>query len=266
MITRHLQALAIQDPILRKNALREILEGEKLPYKVQEEEQSFNCPRGITNFLIEPLNDAPSVLLCAHYDTYPGSMGANDNAASICILIELAKELRRQEINFRLAFFDGEESGQEGSRFYVSQIDPKKITGVINLDVCGYGDSIVLTKKGRPKKTSLALFDDKKFLKQYQANVLKYLPLSDDMSFRGAYPVISLSIVPYWDIQYLKTLAAFSGGLFGRSPEYDMLFEQMEITTTMHGGYRDVPEYVDGKAMLKIYNFLLAGLGLRMLT
>lgn len=263
MITRHLNTLAVQDPVLRKNALREILELEKLPYTMQEEEQSFNIPLGITNFLIDPLDDSPSVVLCAHYDAYPGSLGANDNASSVCILIDLAKELRQLGINARIAFFDGEENKQTGSRLYVSRIDSKKITGVINLDVCGYGDSIVFTKKGKFKKTELKSFDDKIFLDKHNANILKYLLPSDDISFHRSYPVISLSIVPYWDVQYLRTLAAFSGGPFGRSPEFDMIVEQMEISTTMHGGYRDTPEYVDNEAMLKIYNFLLEGLNVR---
>jgi len=259
MITRHLNALAVQDPILRKNALREILELEKLPYTVQEK-SSFNIPLGIKNFLIDPLDDSPSVVLCAHYDAYPGSLGANDNAASVCILIELAKNLRQLGINARLAFFDGEENQQAGSRLYVSKTDSKKITGVINLDVCGYGDSIVFTKKGKLKKTELKSFDDKIFLNKHSANNLKYLLPSDDRSFHRSYPVISLSIVPYWDVQYLRTLATFSGGAFGRAPEFDMIVEQMEISTTMHGGYCDTPEYVDNEAMLKIYNFTLQAL------
>lgn len=260
MITRHLTALAVRDTALRKQALKEILESEGLPYTLQEQEPSFKVPLGITNYVIEPYDSSPSVLLCAHYDAYPGSLGANDNASSVCLLIDLAKELRQRGINARIAFFDGEENKQIGSKFYVSEIDSNSITGVINLDLCGFGDSIVMTKKGNFKKTDLEAFDDKKFLKSNLINLLKYLPPSDDVSFQRSFPTISLSIVPYWDVQYLKTLATYGGGFFGRPPEYDMIFEQMEISTTMHGGYRDTPEYVEAESMQKVYDFLLKGL------
>lgn len=260
MIARHLTTLAVQDPALRKKALKEVLESEGLPYTLQEQEPSFKAPLGITNYVIEPSDLSPSVLLCAHYDAYPGSLGANDNASSVCILIDLAKELRQRGINARIAFFDGEENKQIGSKYYVSEIDTKTITGVINLDLCGFGDSIVMMKKGNFKKTDIKVFEDKKFLKSNQINLLKYLPSGDDVSFHRFFPTISLAIVPYWDVQYLKTLATYGGGLFGRPPEYDMIFEQMEISTTMHGGYRDTPEYVETESMQTVYDFLLKGL------
>lgn len=35
-----------------------------------------------------------------------------------------------------------------------------------------------------------------------------------------------------------------------------MMMEQMEVSTTMHGGYRDHPEYVEPEAMSRIYHYL----------
>lgn len=40
------------------------------------------------------------------------------------------------------------------------------------------------------------------------------------------------------------------------SPEFDMMMGQMEVSTTMHGGYRDHPDYVESEAMSQIYGYL----------
>ena len=260
MPNKHLKTLAVADALTRRERLQQILEEEQLPFLIQKEEPRHNMPLGIINYLIEPLSDAPSILLSAHYDSYPGSLGANDNMSSVCILIALAKTLRALNINARFAFFDGEEKKQAGSRLYASLIDPKTITGAINLDMCGFGDSIVLTHKGKWKKVGIPSLHNKAYFKSANATILNYLPASDNIILQKFFPTINLAIVPYWDIQYLKTLATYGEGLFGRPPEYDMIFEQMEITTTMHGGYRDKIEYVNPEAMDKIYQFLLTAL------
>ena len=54
-------------------------------------------------------------------------------------------------------------------------------------------------------------------------------------------PALSLCAIPRWDIQYLKAMATYGDGFLGRPPEFDMMMGQMEVSTTMHGGYRDHP-------------------------
>ncbi len=51
-------------------------------------------------------------------------------------------------------------------------------------------------------------------------------------------------------------MATYGDGFLGRPPEFDMMMEQMEVSTTMHGGYRDHPEYVEPEAMSRIYHYL----------
>ena len=67
---------------------------------------------------------------------------------------------------------------------------------------------------------------------------------------------MSLCVVPRWDIQYLKAMATYGDGFLGRPPEFDMMMGQMEVSTTMHGGYRDHPDYVESEAMSQIYGYL----------
>mgnify|MGYP006956595891 CR=1 FL=1 len=98
----------------------------------------------------------------------------------------------------------------------------------------------------------------KSFLNPTEGQLLKYLPKSDDSSFRGLHlPVLSLAAVPLWDIQYLKALASYGEGLLGRPPEFEMILGQMEVISTMHGGYRDTPEWVSSDTMNQIYTIFL---------
>ena len=214
------------------------------------------------NYILDSWQDAPSLLFCAHYDAVPGSFGANDNAAALCILIDLAKDLKEKGHPARFAFFDGEETGCSGSRLYVSCLDSQDhrrqdLTGVVNLDVCGFGDTIAICGKGNENKPVFRPFCQKLLLDRYNAQVLKYLPKSDEASFAGSrIPALSLCAIPRWDIQYLKAMATYGDGFLGRPPEFDMMMGQMEVSTTMHGGYRDHPDYVESEAMSQIYGYL----------
>lgn len=260
-INRHLIKLSQKDPLQRRQALEEVLNEEGLSYMRQEEEPSVKVPGGIVNYLLNPWNEKASLLFCAHYDSVPGSFGANDNAAALCILIDLAKKLSSENFPARFAFFDGEESGNAGSRFYVSQMDRKAITGVVNLDVCGYGDTIAVYDRGYKRKPSVSNFCKRKVLEAHNGLLVKYLPKSDEASFSGtAIPAVSIASLPRWDIQYLKVLSSMGSGILGRPPEFDMILEQMEISSTMHGGYRDTPEWVEPEAMERIYGYLIDSL------
>ncbi|GAA4239847.1 M28 family metallopeptidase [Actinomadura meridiana] len=83
-----------------------------------------------------------AVIVSAHYDTVPGSPGANDDGSGAVLCLELARVLRnlptRQAI--RICLWGSEELGLVGSRHYVKQLDDegvKQITGVFQNDMVG---------------------------------------------------------------------------------------------------------------------------------
>ena len=98
---------------------------------------------------------APSFLLCSHYDTKLFDtirfVGANDGGSSTGLLLEIARVLGQHPNLARkveLAFFDGEEAfenfsatdGLYGSRYFARQLqgdDAKKIRGGILFDMIG---------------------------------------------------------------------------------------------------------------------------------
>ena len=73
-------------------------------------------------------------------------------------------------------------------------------------------------------------------------------------------PVLSIAVMPKWDTRYLDAMAAQGSGLLGRTPEFKMMVGQMEVATTMHGGFRDAVKWVQPEAMQQVYDYLLEAL------
>ena len=117
-IEKHLAELAQADPQTRRTALENALTAEGLTPEIQECEADERRKAARNYLLYTADKDAKGPLFCAHYDAHPGSTGANDNAAAVCILIALAKELQQRKIPATIAFFDGEESGHSGAKLF----------------------------------------------------------------------------------------------------------------------------------------------------
>lgn len=258
-LDEHLNELAQPELSARRAALERILTAEGLAFTVQECEADEKR-KAARNYLLAPQGDTPCPLLCAHYDAHPGSVGANDNAAALCILLALAKELRQRGTNAAFAFFDGEESGHSGAKLYEAERTAEHSL-IVNLDMCGYGDTLAVYARGSEKKPAARPFCDKARLAAHNARLVKYLPEGDDVCFSTRrQPVLSLAVMPRWDTKYLDAMAAQGSGLLGRTPEFKMMIGQMEVTSTMHGGFRDAVKWVQPEAMQLVYDYLLDAL------
>lgn len=81
------------------------------------------------------------ILLVAHYDTVPGSPGAVDDASGCAVVLTAIDHLRRLPLrhSVRVVFFDGEESGQQGSQRFLSTRGDweSDILAVVNVDMVG---------------------------------------------------------------------------------------------------------------------------------
>jgi aminopeptidase YwaD len=91
------------------------------------------------------------ILVCAHYD-HLGKMGkstvfpgANDNAAGVAMLLDLAKYYQQNPPKYTMVFvaFAGEEAGLIGSYYFVKHpvLDLQKLRFVLNLDLVGTGET-----------------------------------------------------------------------------------------------------------------------------
>ena len=93
-----------------------------------------------TNRQIAPL------IVCAHYDTVDGSVGADDNASGLATMLESARILKSVPLERTVEFvaLDMEETQHDGkalvgSEYFVRDIASKtSYVGVINLEAVGY--------------------------------------------------------------------------------------------------------------------------------
>ncbi len=100
--------------------------------------------------------DAPEIVVIgAHYDSLVGTVGANDNASGVAVLLELAALCSQSDYRKTIRFvaFVNEEppyfkSPSMGSRVYAEQAKRRneRITGMISLETIGYFTSAPLTQ------------------------------------------------------------------------------------------------------------------------
>lgn len=128
----------------RQAAVAHYLERRGLPLG----RQTFSSFEGRGENLSVDIGAGDRVLvLIAHHDAVPGSPGANDNAAAVGILLHLLGGLARTPpsgLRVRLLFTAAEERGYLGARVYVKATPLLGIIGVLSLELCGVGDSLVI--------------------------------------------------------------------------------------------------------------------------
>ncbi len=117
--------------------------------------------RTVFNIIAEKSGSCPeTVVIGAHYDTVPGSPGADDNASAVAGLLELARLMSRRACRLNLIFaaFVNEESPAFGSDYmgsmqYAKHLKKEKrdIRFMISLEMIGY------FRKDRPQQYPLGL-------------------------------------------------------------------------------------------------------------
>ena len=216
----------------------------------------------VQNIIVRPVEIAgPKLVIGAHYDAFPGSPGANDNASGMAVLLALAQELSRSGCDkaVEVVFFDAEESGRAGSIAYLAECSSEEVAGMVNLDVCGYGDTLCV--RCMKKTPLLRNFTDKARLRRFDGEEVCYLPDSDDKTFTKAHiPALSVAMLPRWDSAILPALKDYANGFLGIPPELREQVASMEIMSTLHGGPRDNPSYLSEVAMRRVLDFLLDAL------
>ena len=84
----------------------------------------------------------PPILIGAHYDAFPGTPGADDNATGVAVLLEMARTFAAHPLNspVRLVAFDLEESGLLGSTAYAQDLkdNQQKLRLMLSLEMLGY--------------------------------------------------------------------------------------------------------------------------------
>ncbi len=77
------------------------------------------------------------VLLGAHYDSVPGTPGADDNASAVAVLLAVARAVGPHPDLVYVAF-NSEEFGLDGSREFVENLGENKLEAACILEMVGY--------------------------------------------------------------------------------------------------------------------------------
>jgi hypothetical protein len=167
------------------------------------------------NFSVEVGTGEEVLVLIAHHDAVPGSPGANDNAAAVGVLLDVMERLARRppaRVRVRFLFSACEELGYLGARAYVHDLPPAGVVGVLSLELCGIGDSLVVwdAPVGSPFLSrvtgawrGLGLAGD------HDYHVVGRIPIfgSDHRAFAAAgIPAYGLSVVPRGEADALRRL------------------------------------------------------------
>jgi Zn-dependent M28 family amino/carboxypeptidase len=196
-------------------------EFEKLGLAVvrQEFEIPNQSPPRTGSNIVASLNsssNAPSVLIGAHYDTVPGSPGADDNASGVAAMIECARVLVEANSSRTVIFaaFDAEEmqppvEGLHGSTAFVAGLSSNnRPSAAIILESIGFSSTTL--KQTLPGSFRVLFRRAYKALKRqkFAANSLLILSKRDSrqisrtLEHTAAQPAIALPIlpleVPWW--------------------------------------------------------------------
>lgn len=116
--------------------------------------ESFEQPfaEGINVIAASQANQAPKIILSAHYDhtgthcrSHPEEIsricnGATDNATGVALVLLVAKELKAStNIPFAITLWDAEEMGLKGSRHFAKKptFDMSSVNLMVNMDIIG---------------------------------------------------------------------------------------------------------------------------------
>ncbi|MBI2205601.1 MAG: M20/M25/M40 family metallo-hydrolase [Candidatus Rokubacteria bacterium] len=205
------------------------------------------------NYGVE-IGAGPRVLvLIAHHDAVPGSPGANDNAVAVAILLTLLERLAPKpprRIRVRLLFTAAEELGYLGARAYVADTPVDDVLGVLSLELCGIGDSLVVWDAG----------DDTPFLGRVRRafegmglradegyHVVGRIPVfgSDHRAFAPVVPAYGLTVVPVAQAEALrsfvfKPVRSALRAIVRRPVPFHTYHTPGDAGTTLHAGALDL--------------------------
>jgi Zn-dependent M28 family amino/carboxypeptidase len=102
-----------------------------------------NYPTGANVYAMIPAttSSAQRIIVGAHFDSFSGSPGANDNATGTAAVLALARYLKDmpcRDANVSVVLFDEEEQGLFGSRAYSATLPATGILAVHTVDQIGW--------------------------------------------------------------------------------------------------------------------------------
>ncbi len=206
MLDQYLARIAHSELTMRREGLLKSLKGIGVGYDIQQEKVDGH---NLVNITV-PMHhhEMPYILVTTNYDSVLGSTGANNNAAAVAISLAILRVFhfirgrKKQPLPLEFAFFDGHHEHMLGSHVFAQTVNPEDIHLVINLDLCGIGDAVLLAAGKHVANThaqkAVATMEKASHL---NFQMLDVLPPSNEKPFNDmGIPTVSICIAPEEDI------------------------------------------------------------------
>lgn len=241
----------------RKGSIIEILSQLGASFQVQQFED-------VENIVVSFHPSDKRLVIGAHWDADEGSDGANDNASGCSVLLHvieavLAEPAFGKSVDF--VFFGEEEKGGIGASRYIESVGKENISAMINADVCGFGDHILLSDKGNLSNPLFFGLMDEALLKKHNVQLPGFLPQGDDCIFEwGGIPSVSICTA---EDDAVAVFAEIGRKIATEQPITEADQEALmglDVVKTMHGGDFDDISYLTGEAVKMVADYLSDGL------
>lgn len=241
----------------RKGSIIEILSQLGASFQVQQFED-------VENIVVSFHPGDKRLVIGAHWDADEGSDGANDNASGCSVLLHvieavLAEPAFGKSVDF--VFFGEEEKGGIGASRYIESVGKENISAMINADVCGFGDHILLSDKGNLSNPLFFGLMDEALLKKHNVQLPGFLPQGDDCIFEwGGIPSVSICTA---ESDAVAVFAEIGRKIATEQPITEADQEALmglDVVKTMHGGDFDDISYLSGEAVKMVADYLSDGL------
>jgi Zn-dependent M28 family amino/carboxypeptidase len=247
----------------RFDALLNLLDDSGLAYEIEtfpNDRSEDVGPANGRNVVVTVGSGERDIVIGAHADAAilpDGSLSHAmvDNAAAVVVLIRLAQALQHHELHHRvkLVFFDLEELNLLGSKHFAKNMNRPGIAGMINLDIVGYGDTLIYGPAAAAGNDEL--YASIRQICAYSENqCLEFpsFPPSDDRSFQAAdIPNVSLATLPRLEAHQLWLLLNTNNADSGLDSNF-----VPPILRTIHSP-EDTIDKLDPTSMTLAYNLLL---------
>ena len=241
----------------RKGSIMEILTQLGASFEVQQFED-------VENVVVSFHPGRKRLVIGAHWDADEGSDGANDNASGCSVLLHvieavLAEPLLDKSIDFM--FFGEEEKGGIGASRYIESIGKENISAMLNADVCGFGDHILIHDKGNVSNSFFGGLMDEALLKKHNVQLPGFLPQGDDCIIEwSGIPSVSICTAEYNAVTVFSEIGRKIATNQPITEQDQEALMGLDVVKTMHGGEFDSISCLSGNAIKMVADYLSDGI------
>ena len=258
---KYIERIAKIDQSERKQAIIDILGEMGVGFVLQ---KAHVGEHDVENIVVSCNPSNKRLVIGAHYDSVEGSTGSNDDASGCSVLLHLIERSKNTGHSVDFVFFDREEYIDHGSEAYLSIVGKENISAMVNLDMCGYGDRIVVSDKGNAGSNVFYGILDREIINKHAVTLVGFLPNGDDDRFADCnIPNISVCTLGSNDTEFFLHMGKLLKE--GKQPteEDQKRFKSLDVVSTMHLAKNDSISSCSQLCIDKVTDWLAEGLNCR---